>query len=146
LAKFEKGHKPLVFGGKREGAGRPSAKELRETIKACDKARRRLEENVDKIMGSYLRFVHDDPATARHAVDKILPDEQFQPIIDAPSIHFIQFNHNPTQLSAEGLSGAVLVSNGNGHQERGEGVASEERQGQNRPEFHSFAHVSRKRG
>lgn len=143
---FQPGH-TLSPGGKPGGnGGRPSYKELKETIKACDKARARLERDVDKIMGSYLRFVGKDPATARHAVDKLLPDEQIQPIINAPSISFIQFNRNPAQLSAEGLPAAVLDQDGAGMQAGGEGVAQAQRQGQNGLEFHGFANVPGKRG
>lgn len=68
-------------------------------------------------------------------------DEQSRPV------YFIQFNalNSPVQLPAERLSNPILVSDGNRHQERGEGLASEERKGQDGPQFHSFAHVPGKR-
>src|SRR5688500_11069962 len=50
-----------------------------------------------------------DPATTRHAIDKILPDEQTE-ATRAIQIAFVQFNnHNSAQLQAAHVSTAVLA-------------------------------------
>ena len=72
---FQSGNK---YGGKRANAGRPSKKQVIEELTAAQKAREYLERNVDKVMGCYLGLAGSgqDPATTRHFVDKILPDDQ----------------------------------------------------------------------
>jgi hypothetical protein len=62
------------YGGKREGAGRPTKKDVELKQTAAQIARDLLEERTREIMASYLQFAHNDPATSRHAVDKIIPD------------------------------------------------------------------------
>jgi len=68
---FQKGHK-LAKGGRREGAGRKSAAEkqaqdafLKALIKERDKRALRL-------ANRYFDFAEQDPATMRHAVDKVI--------------------------------------------------------------------------
>lgn len=72
---FQKGHK-LAPGGKREGAGRPRKGELQALKTAADRARARLESSAHKIMGTYIHLatMGKDPATTRHAVDKLIPE------------------------------------------------------------------------
>jgi hypothetical protein len=147
---FKKGERHPNQGGLRLNAGRPS----KETI-----FRRELEREA------FIREAFRDGAEmGRHYRKQALVDnailkdyraalvgreedgEQQQP----RPVYFIQFNtaaaNGAVQLPAEGLPNSILVSNGNGHQERGEGVASEIGKRQDRLEFHTFAHVSRKRG
>jgi hypothetical protein len=137
---FEKGHK-FATGGKREGAGRPSGKELKEIKSAADKARAKLEASAGAIMGCYVGLASsgNDPATTRHAVDKLLPDEKFNPLGAAINIQFVQYQH-PVQLPAEGLPITILASDAD--QEAGlPSVAPQVGQGQGGIKFHDFQDV-----
>ena len=108
---------------------------------------KRFIDNADKFWSYYLSHAQEDPATIRHAIDKLLPNEQGPTLPPAATIQFIQFNnHDTAPLPSEGLPDTILVSDAGGQEERGNGVAPEKRQGQNGTQFHSFAHVSRKRG
>jgi hypothetical protein len=79
--KFQKGNK-LAKGGKRNPPGGRPTKEQQEIKKAAAEiAREFIETNVQKFLDSYIRLSTGkfiDPATVRHAIDKILPDEQMQ--------------------------------------------------------------------
>ncbi len=141
---FEPGNK-AAKGGPREGSGRPSAKELRELLKAVNKARARLVDSVSLIEGRYVHMAVDGKheRTTIHAMENYVKPvtHDIQP---TAIIHqFIQFtnNQNTLQLPPEGVSAPVLVGDGRGEEEGGSGMASEERQGQNGLEFHSFTHV-----
>ncbi len=141
---FQPGHK-LAKGGAREGGGRPSTRELKEIAKAANKARLKLEKCMDDIESRYVRLALDGKheRSTIHAMENYVKPvtHDIQP---TAIIHqFIQFtnNQNTLQLSAEGLSTPVLVSDGRGQEEGGAGMASEERQGQDGLEFHSFTHV-----
>ena len=84
---FSKGHKLSAKGGKREGAGRPSKETKEIQQKAEEIARDYIEKHVKKLMDTYIglaagqvirrnkrRFnLTVDPATTRHAVDKLVP-------------------------------------------------------------------------
>ena len=79
--RFEKGNK-LAKGGRRNPPGGRPTKEQQEIKKAAAEiARGFIETNVQKFLDSYIRLSTGkfiDPATVRHAIDKILPDEQMQ--------------------------------------------------------------------
>jgi hypothetical protein len=94
--KFQKGNK-LAKGGKRNPPGGRPTKEQQEIKKAAAQiAKEFIETHVQKFLDSYLdlaagkvierldkdgnvvELVMLDPATVRHAIDKILPDEQMQ--------------------------------------------------------------------
>ncbi len=145
---FQKGHK-LAPGGARVGAGRPNGKQLREIARAANKARLKLEKCMEDIESRYVRLALDGKheRSTIHAMENYVKPvtHDIQP---TAIIHqFIQFgpnNQNPIQLPAEGISTPILVGDGRGQEEGSEVLASEERQGQNRLEFHSFTHVSRK--
>jgi hypothetical protein len=94
-------------GGKREGAGRRSKKEIQaelENLKAArtatERARQALEDSADKIMGCYVGLASsgNDPATTRHAVDKLLPDEKNKEIQQGDTI--IQFTFGSVVVAA----------------------------------------------
>jgi len=85
---------------------------------------RRVFEN-DQVLLDYRRWLTDDGEESQH-----------RPI----SINFVQYN-NTVQLSAEGVSTAVLASNGE-QKASGAGVASQSGQRQDRIEFHDFEDVS----
>ena len=111
---------------------------------------RRLIKDADSLYDTYIKWAKVDAATIRHAIDKLLPDEQpatIQPT--AVSFQFVQFgssNQNPLQLSATTVSAPVLVSDERGGEEPGrEGLASSQREGQDGPQFHSFSNVPAKR-
>ncbi len=163
---FEPGNK-LAKGGNRDGAGRPSAKALRELLKAVNKAQAKLVNSADKVFENYIKlaggwyetrytlqgreyevFKYDSKATC-HFVDKLLPDDHNVTIQPTAIIHqFIQFgapdNPNTIQLPAEGVSTPILVGDGRGQETSSEVLAQEIGQGQDRLEFHSFTHVPRK--
>jgi hypothetical protein len=94
--KFEKGNK-LAKGGKRNPPGGRPTKEQQEIKKeAATIAKEFIETHVQGFLDSYLdlgtgkvierldkdgnvvKLVMIDPATVRHAIDKILPDEEMQ--------------------------------------------------------------------
>lgn len=141
---FQPGHK-LAKGGKRPGAGRPS----KGKKAAAQIVREIIEGNAQRLATQYIKRALDKygDRVLCHAIDKLLPDNQ---VAAPPAIihQFIQFssNQNTLQLPAEAVSAPVLVSDERGQDTGSEGVASEERQGQNGLEFHSFTNVSRKRG
>jgi hypothetical protein len=144
---FEPGNK-YAKGGKRKGAGRKSAKELREILKAVNKAQARLVDTVSLIEGRYVHMAVDGKheRTTIHAMENYVKPvtHDIQP---TTIIHqFIQFNNNPDsiQLPAEGVSAPVLVGDGRGEETGGEMLASEIGERQDRLEFHSFTNVPRK--
>lgn len=161
---FQKGNR-LGKGGRKKGAGRPSREQAKNKQTAAEIAREYIEQHVQPVLANYLKLANGwnetrysdglpyeafcyDGATTRHFVDKVLPEIKVSSDEQPRPVYFIQFNstNGALQLPAEGLPDSILVSNGNGHQERGEGVASEIGKRQDGLEFHSFAHVSRKRG
>jgi hypothetical protein len=111
-----------------------------------------IEDNAKKLATQYIKRALDKygDRVLCHAIDKLLPDDHNVAIQPTAIIHqFIQFapgNQNPVQLSAEAVSAPVLVGDGRGEETSSEVLASEERQGQDRLEFHSFTNVSGKRG
>ncbi|MES2367340.1 MAG: hypothetical protein V4563_15800 [Pseudomonadota bacterium] len=148
---FQPGNK-AAKGGKREGAGRKSAKELRALLKAVNKAEARLVDSVSLIEGRYVLNAVDGKheRTTIHAMENYVKPvtHDIQP---TAIIHqFIQFgasDPNTVQLSAEELSSPVLGGDDTAAQEAGgNDMASAERQGQNGIEFRSFANVPGKRG
>lgn len=160
---FQKGHK-LAKGGKREGAGRPKARDIEVREEAAKVARRYIEAHVDPVLQNYLKLAKGwqetrftlsgdsyeifkyDGQTTRHFIDKILPDEQ-RTIPGPAVIQFVQFNNsNSVQLPAEGLPVTVLDQDGAGVQAGGDDLASQIRQGQNGIEFCNYANVPGKRG
>jgi hypothetical protein len=75
--------------------------------------------------GKVVKLVMLDPATVRHAIDKILPDDQIE-LTRPMVVQFLQFarNHNPAQLPAEELPTPILVgSNGNEDEAGRQGAA-----------------------
>ena len=91
---FQKGIKLPGQGGYRKNAGRKSEVHREITKKAAEIARDYIERSVKPVMATYFQLAHGryvnkwhegvrvgvefeaDPATTRHFVDKILPDEQ----------------------------------------------------------------------
>ena len=106
---------------------------------------RRLIKDADVLYDTYIKWSKVDAATIRHAIDKLLPDEQHTTIQPtAVSFQFVQFSsHNNTlQLSSTPVSAPVLVSDDGRQEEPGrEGLASEERERQDGLKFHSFTNV-----
>ncbi len=142
---FQPGHK-LAKGGARPGAGRPSKgkKAASQLVKEI------LEANATKLATQYIKRALDKygDRVLCHAIDKLLPDEDH--VTTQPTIitQFVQFSshNNSAQLSAEGLSGAVLVGDDRTTQETGgNDLASPQWQGFDGVEFRSFANVSRER-
>ena len=140
---FELGNKAALGN---HNSGRPTKTEAaikQAFIKAYWKG-------VNKRAKGFLAKFFDDEATPREIVKQLIPyarplveDEQTQP----RPIQFIQFTaiNNTVQLPTKELPDTVLVGDGRGEEAGSEGMASEKRQGHNRPEFHSFSHVGGKR-
>jgi hypothetical protein len=101
--RFQKGNKFSKGGTRGNKGGRPSKEQQEIKKAAAEIAREFIETHVQKFLDSYLRLSTGkfiDPATVRHAIDKILPDEQMeaaQPI----QITFLRFDNNPPQLPAK---------------------------------------------
>src|SRR5262245_17186987 len=91
--RFQKGNKFSKGGTRGNKGGRPSKEQQEIKKAAAEIAREFIETHVQKFLDSYLRLSTGkfiDPATVRHAIDKILPDEQMeaaQPI----KINFLNF-------------------------------------------------------
>jgi hypothetical protein len=156
--RFQKGNK-LAKGGKRNPPGGRPTKEQQEIKKAAAEiAKEFLETHVQGFLDSYLdlgtgkvierldkngtvvKLVMLDPATVRHAIDKILPDDQME-LTRPMVVQFLQFarNHNPAHLPAEELPAPILVgSNGNGDEAGGQGAAPALK-------FHDFSNVGKRR-
>ena len=109
---------------------------------------RRLHKDADVLYDTYIKWSKVDAATIRHAIDKLLPDEQpatIQPT--AVSFQFVQFtSHNNTlQLPSTPVPATVLVGDDGRQEEPGrEGMASEIGEGQDGLKFHSFTNVPAK--
>lgn len=71
---FKKGNR-LQEKRKRCKGGRPTREEAAAKETAQQKALRLIEEAAEKIVEKYLRFAQKNAATARHYMDKLLPDE-----------------------------------------------------------------------
>jgi hypothetical protein len=101
--RFQKGNKFSKGGIRGNKGGRPSKEQQEIKKAAAEIAREFIETHVQKFLDSYLRLSTGkfiDPVTVRHAIDKILPDEQMeaaQPI----QITFLRFGNNPPQLPAK---------------------------------------------
>ena len=142
---FQPGHK-LAKGGKRPGAGRPS----KGKKAAAQIVREIIEGNAQRLATQYIKRALDKygDRVLCHAIDKLLPDNQ---VAAPPAIihQFIQFSshNNSAQLSAEGLSGAILVGDDRAGQEAGgDDLAPAIGKRSNGIEFRSFTNVSRERG
>jgi len=91
--RFQKGNKLSKGGTIGNKGGRPSKKQQEIKKAAAEIAREFIETHVQKFLDSYLRLSTGkfiDPATVRHAIDKLLPDEQ----MESPQqikIEFLQF-------------------------------------------------------
>jgi hypothetical protein len=77
--KFQKGNRQAK-GGKRKGAGRPTNEVQAAKKVAAERARERIEAEVDAVMGEYLRLAKggkvekgSSPQTIRHCVERWLP-------------------------------------------------------------------------
>jgi hypothetical protein len=115
--RFQKGNKFSKGGTKGNKGGRPSKAELQALITGAELARKRLEKSAGKIMNRYIELAtRDDPATTRHAVDKILPDKQ----IESPpvyQIHFLNFaDMRPSQLPPKDIP--ITVSRNAGGEQK----------------------------
>jgi hypothetical protein len=169
MPRYVKGLRQPGQGGRRNPPGGRPTKEQQEIKKqaaeiaeeskkqAAEIAREFIDTHVQQFLDSYLnlgtgkvierldkdgnvvKLVMLDPATVRHAIDKILPDEQME-LTRPMVVQFLQFarNHDPAQLPADELPAPILVGNGNGDQAGRQGVAPTLR-------FHDFSTVPDKR-
>ena len=125
--RFQRGNK-LAKGGVRPGSGRPRKEQVEIERTAEQLAREMLERNCQRIMGTYvdLAVSGQDSATTRHAVERIIPNEQIdahRPII----INHIQFSNrdNPAiDVSPAALPATFLASDGAGNQAGSSSLAS----------------------
>jgi hypothetical protein len=94
--KFQKGNKAAKGGRRNPPGGRPTKEQQEIKKEAAQIAKEFIETHVQGFLDSYLdlgtgkvierldkdgnvvKLVMLDPATVRHAIDKILPDEQMQ--------------------------------------------------------------------
>jgi hypothetical protein len=146
---FQRGNK-LAKGGARPGSGPKTKAEIAIRQSAQELARDFIETTIRPVLLEWLRAATsgDDGATTRHFIDKVLPELHEQPVVQPAQINFIQFNqlnNHTAQLPPQRLPGAILAGDG-GQEARSEGMASTKREGHDRPEFHAYANVERKRG
>jgi len=110
---FEKGNK---YGGKRENAGRRSREQVDKDQSAQQIARKMFERETRGIMGTYLRLATngEDPATTRHAVDKLIPDTNGK---EAPKggDTFIQFVFGNTEAPRRDIDVGLPQEEQRGH-------------------------------
>jgi hypothetical protein len=118
---FKKGERLPNQGGKREGAGRPTKEQVAEKESFRQALERKREERAEELAGAYYDMALADPATMRHAVDKVLPSLTEENIIAPPIINFLQFSS--PQLPSREISAPVLVDTGNGDQAGRQGAA-----------------------
>lgn len=71
---FKKGNKHWKRR-KKESPGRPRREEAAAKESAQQKALRLIEAGAEKVVKKYLVFARSNAATARHYMDKLLPDE-----------------------------------------------------------------------
>jgi hypothetical protein len=118
--KFQKGNKFAKGGRRNPPGGRPTKKQQEIKKAAAEIAKEFIETHVQRFLDSYLdlgtgkvierldkdgnvvKLVMLDPATVRHAIDKILPDEQMQH--PQPLQIMFQDFARPSQLPAEELA------------------------------------------
>jgi hypothetical protein len=107
--RFQKGNKFSKGGTKGNKGGRPSKAELQALITGAELARKRLEKSAGKIMNRYIELAtREDPATTRHAVDKILPDKQ----MESPPVYQIHFLNFADMRPSQPKDITPLASNG----------------------------------
>ena len=140
---FQEGN---TYGGYRENAGRPTNEQRQKAITLLEALEAEELRQAEELAQCYYKMAKHDPATMRHVVDgKRIKNPELAP--GSTTYQFIQFNnhHHTAQLPAEAVSDTVLVGDGRGQETGGEVLASQKRQGQDGPKFHSFAHVPGKR-
>jgi hypothetical protein len=99
--KFQTGNK-LAKGGRRNPpGGRPTKEQAAEKESFRQALERKREERAEELAGAYYEMALADPATMRHAVDKVLPTLTEENIIAPPTIIFAPFapnRHPPNYL------------------------------------------------
>jgi hypothetical protein len=78
--KFQKGNKAAKGGRRNPPGGRPSKEEVAAKKVAAERAREKIEAEVDEVMDEYLRLAkgrkikkNSSPQTIRHCVERWLP-------------------------------------------------------------------------
>jgi hypothetical protein len=110
---FEKGNRAAKRRKKKAG-GRPTKAQAAEKESFRQALERKREERAEELAGAYYDMALADPATMRHAVDKVLPTLTEENIIAPPIINFLQFSS--PKLPASGIPPPVLVGNGRGEE------------------------------
>lgn len=101
---FKPGNK-LYKARKSDRGGRPSKEQVAKDLTAAERAKAKLESRVDDIMECYLGLATSgsDSATTRHAIDKLVPDDNGKEKTGSGDT-FIQFlfgNTTPTRREAD---------------------------------------------
>jgi hypothetical protein len=63
-----------LYGGPRPNSGRPTTEKLEAFAAAREAIKKQLAKDAKGIYSKYLKWMDEDPATCRHAVDRILGD------------------------------------------------------------------------
>ena len=129
---FKRGNQEAKKRKTRAG-GPPTKEQVAEKESFRQALERKREERAEELAGAYYDMALADPATMRHAVDKVLPSLTEENIIAPPIINFLQFSS--PQLPASGIPAPVLVGNGRGEEAGGKGVAPPALK------FHNFSNV-----
>ena len=113
MARYVKGQRQPGQGGRRNPpGGRPTKEQAAEKESFRQALERKREERAEELAGAYYDMALADPATMRHAVDKVLPTLTEENIIAPPTIIFAPYAHNrhPPQLPAQDIPVAVEQS------------------------------------
>ena len=101
--KFQKGNKAAKGGRRNPPGGRPTNQERAAKKAAADRARERIETEVDEVMDEYLRLAkggkikkNSSPQTVRHCVERWLP----------PARHAVDINVNGPEEFYRALAAA----------------------------------------
>jgi hypothetical protein len=128
MPRYVKGQRQPGQGGRRNPpGGRPTKAQVAERESLRQAIERKREELSGVLADRYVTMAQEDPATMRHLVDKVMPDEEkpTQPL----QITFLQFTHkNEIEIDRNLSSRAQRIAS-----------VPAERQGQNGLEFHDFS-------
>ena len=107
--KFERGNKAAKGGKRNPPGGRPTKAQLAERESLRQAIEREREERAGVLAARYVEMAQEDPATMRHLVDKVLPDQQMESSRPL-QVTFLQFavaNNTRSQVPPKDVSVTV---------------------------------------
>ena len=107
--KFERGNKAAKGGKRNPPGGRPTKAQLAERESLRQAIEREREERAGVLAARDVEMAQEDPATMRHLVDKVLPDQQMESSRPL-QVTFLQFavaNNTRSQVPPKDVSVTV---------------------------------------